>query len=59
MKGEQEGTRALFSGAYAVFRNPSGHRDVNYDDVAETAEMVQTASVLTRILNRVEARLKA
>lgn len=58
VKGEQEGTRALFAGAYAVFRNPSGHRDVNYDDVAEAAEMVQTASVLMRILDRVEARLK-
>lgn len=25
-KSEQEGTRALFAGAYAVFRNPAGHR---------------------------------
>jgi len=55
-KGEQEGTRALFAGAYAVFRNP-GHREVNYDDVAEAAEAVQTASMLMRILDRIEARI--
>jgi uncharacterized protein (TIGR02391 family) len=57
VKGEQDGTRALFAGAYAVFRNPSGHRDVDYDDVGEAAEMVQTASLLMRILDRIEARI--
>jgi uncharacterized protein (TIGR02391 family) len=57
VKGEQEGTRALFAGAYAVFRNPSGHREVNFDDVAEAAEMVQTASLLMRMLDRIERRL--
>jgi uncharacterized protein (TIGR02391 family) len=56
-KGEQQGTRALFAGAYAVFRNPAGHREVNYDDVAEAAEAVQTASLLMRILDRIEGRL--
>jgi len=55
-KGERDGTRALFVGAYAVLRNPAGHREVNYDDVAEAAEAVQTASLLMRILDRVEAR---
>ena len=55
-KGEQEGMRALFAGAYALFRNPAGHREVNYDDVAEGAEAVQTASLLMRILNRIEER---
>jgi uncharacterized protein (TIGR02391 family) len=56
-KGEQEGTRSLFVGAYAVFRNPAGHREVDYDDVGEAAEAVQTASMLMRILDRIEARL--
>ena len=54
--GEREGTRALFAGAYAVLRNPSGHRDVDYDDVVEAAEGVGLASLLMRILDRVEAR---
>lgn len=57
--GEREGTRALFAGAYAVFRNPAGHREVNYDDIGEAAEAVQTASLLMRILDRVETRLAA
>lgn len=52
--GEREGRRALFAGAYAVLRNPAGHRDVNYDDVAEAAEAVATASLLMRILDSIE-----
>jgi uncharacterized protein (TIGR02391 family) len=58
VKGEQEGTRSVFAGAYAVLRNPSGHREVDYDDVAEAAEAVTTASLLMRILDRIERRLK-
>ena len=56
IKGEQDGTRVLFAGAYAVLRNPTGHRQVDYDDVSEAAEAVQTASLLMRILDRVEDR---
>lgn len=57
VSGEQEGTRALFAGTYAVFRNPTSHREVNFDDVTEAAEMVQIASLLMRILDRVEGRI--
>ncbi|WP_420625519.1 TIGR02391 family protein [Candidatus Poriferisodalis sp.] len=53
--GERQGRRALFAGAYAVLRNPAGHRDVNYDDVAEAAEAVAAASLLMRILDSVES----
>lgn len=59
VKGEQDGTRALFAGAYALLRNPAGHRQVDYDDMSEVAEAVQTASLLMRILDRVENRLGA
>jgi len=59
VKGEQEGTRALFAGAYAVLRNPPGHRRVGYDELSEAAEAVQTASLLMRVLDRVEDRLLA
>jgi uncharacterized protein (TIGR02391 family) len=59
VKGEQEGTRALFVGAYAVLRNPAGHRQIDYDDLSEAAEAVQAASLLMRILDRVEDRLLA
>lgn len=57
VKGEQDGTRMFFAGAYAILRNPSGHREVNYDDVAEAADAVQAASLLMRILDRVDKRL--
>lgn len=57
VKGEREGTRAMFAGAYAVLRNPVGHREVDYESVAEAAEAVHTASLLMRILDRVEQRL--
>jgi uncharacterized protein (TIGR02391 family) len=59
VKGEQEGTRAMFAGSYSVLRNPAGHREVDYEDVAEAAEAVHTASLLMRMLDRVEARLKS
>lgn len=51
---EQDGLRSLFAGAYAVFRNPAGHREVDYTDIAEAAEAVQCASLLMRILDRIE-----
>jgi uncharacterized protein (TIGR02391 family) len=57
VKGEQEGTRALFAGAYGVLRNPAGHREVDYDNVAEAAEAVHIASLLMRVLDRVEERI--
>jgi len=59
VKGEQEGTRALFAGAFGALRNPAGHRQVDYDDLSEAAEAVQLASLLMRILDRVQARLVA
>jgi uncharacterized protein (TIGR02391 family) len=55
--GEQEGTRELFAGAFAVLRNPAGHREVDYGDMSEAAEAVQTASLMIRMLDRVEKRL--
>jgi len=55
-EGERDGMRALFAGAYAVLRNPSGHRDIDYDDPAEAAEGVAVASLLMRMLDRIEQR---
>jgi uncharacterized protein (TIGR02391 family) len=56
-KGEQDGIRALFAGAFGALRNPAGHRQVDYDDVSEAAEAVQLASLLMRILDRIQTRL--
>ena len=58
-KGEQDGTRALFAGAYAMLRNPAGHHHIDYADLSEAAEAVQTASLLMRLLDRVDERLVA
>ena len=57
--GEQDGTRALFAGAFGALRNPAGHRQVEYSDVSEAGEAVHLASLLMRILDRVERRLVA
>ena len=58
VKGEREGTRMMFAGAYAMLRNPSGHREIDYDDVGEAAEAVVVASLLMRVLDRVEHRCR-
>jgi uncharacterized protein (TIGR02391 family) len=58
VKGEVEGTMKLFAGAYAVLRNPAGHREVAYDDVTEASEAVMTASLLMRMLDRIERRIE-
>ncbi|WP_084262892.1 TIGR02391 family protein [Actinomadura formosensis] len=58
-QGEVEGTMMLFKGAYAVLRNPSGHREVSFDDVTEASEAVLTASLLMRMLDKIEKRLSS
>jgi uncharacterized protein (TIGR02391 family) len=55
--GEVDGTMMLFRGAYAVLRNPSGHREVSFDDVTEASEAVMTASLLMRMLDQIERRI--
>ncbi|MET7653343.1 TIGR02391 family protein [Streptomyces sp. NPDC005486] len=57
--GEVEGTMMLFRGVYAVLRNPSGHREVSFGDVTEASEAVMTASLLMRMLDKIERRLAA
>jgi uncharacterized protein (TIGR02391 family) len=57
LRGEQDATRCLFTGAYGVLRNPAGHREIDYTDISEASEAVHTASLLMRILDRVEDRL--
>jgi uncharacterized protein (TIGR02391 family) len=51
-KGEQEATSALFAGAIGTFKNPTSHREVEYDDPTEASEVVLLADLLLRMLDR-------
>ena len=54
--GERVATMELFKGAMGVFKNPSSHRPVDYDDPAEVAEILLFADLLHRMLDRVDQR---
>ena len=57
-RGEQEATSHLFAGAIGLFKNPSSHREVNFDDPALASEVVLFADLLLRMLDAIEERLK-
>jgi Protein of unknown function (Hypoth_ymh) len=50
---------ALFWGALGVFKNPSSHREVEFDNPTEASEVVLLADLLLRILDRVATRREA
>jgi uncharacterized protein (TIGR02391 family) len=54
--GEQVALMELFAGAVGSFKNPPSHREVDYDDATEAAEVVLLADLLMRILDRIERR---
>jgi uncharacterized protein (TIGR02391 family) len=51
---EQQGIANLFRGTLGALKNPQSHRDVRFDDPTEAAEVVILASLLLRILDRLE-----
>jgi uncharacterized protein (TIGR02391 family) len=55
--GERVGMMELFAGSFGAVRNPLGHRNVEWTDPTEAAEMVLLADLLMRQLDRVEERL--
>jgi uncharacterized protein (TIGR02391 family) len=54
--GEQQAMMALFWGAIGVFKNPSSHRQVEYDDPTVASEVVLLADLLLRLLDDLPTR---
>jgi uncharacterized protein (TIGR02391 family) len=55
--GEQVARMELFAGAIGLFKNPTSHREVEYGNPTEAAEVVLFADLLMRVLDRVEQEL--
>jgi uncharacterized protein (TIGR02391 family) len=57
--GEQQATMALFWGAIGVFKNPSSHREVDYEGLTLASEVILFADLLLRLLDRIQGRLES
>jgi uncharacterized protein (TIGR02391 family) len=53
---ERQATSHLFAGAIGLFKNPTSHRQVDFDDPTVAAEIVLLADLLLRMLDTIEAR---
>jgi uncharacterized protein (TIGR02391 family) len=51
-RGEQQARMALYWGAIGVFKNPSSHRQVDFDDPTLASEVILLADLLLRLLDR-------
>lgn len=49
---ERQAMRDLFVGSIGLFKNPSSHREVNYNDPGEAAELILFANYLLRLVER-------
>jgi uncharacterized protein (TIGR02391 family) len=55
--GEQVGWMHLFCGAISVFKNPSSHRQVDFDEPTMAAEVILLGDLMLRLLDDVAERL--
>lgn len=51
--GEQVALMDLFAGAIGTYKNPSSHRNVDFINAAEVADIIHTANQLLRIVDRI------
>ncbi len=58
VRNEREATSHLFAGSIGLFKNPSSHREVDWEDPKECAELVYLANQLIRIVERHSAMKK-
>ncbi|MBA2261965.1 MAG: TIGR02391 family protein [Solirubrobacterales bacterium] len=53
--GEQQARMALYWGAIGMFKNPSSHRQVDFDDPIIASEVILLADLLLRLLDQSNA----
>jgi uncharacterized protein (TIGR02391 family) len=51
LPAEREATSHLFAGAIGLYKNPSSHRDVDFNNLDEAAELILMANHLLRIVD--------
>ena len=54
---ERQGVQALFRGGMATYRNPTAHREIEFESAAEVAEIIIFANKLARMVARAETRI--
>jgi uncharacterized protein (TIGR02391 family) len=51
-KAEREATAHLFAGAIGLFKNPSSHREIDWNNPGECVELIYLANYLLRIIQK-------